>query len=402
MQENLNKMPEAAQINAALSRRIDIARVLCIIGMIYVHVPHGLDAPPVLGLTVDSLFGNLRAFIVEGFGRASAALLSVVSGYLVCHALVGSGRSVGRLYRSRFKTIIIPMVIWGTITVAVYAVVSMTRETFLHIDFSSPADAILQYLNFVFFLTDLPVGPTMHLAFLRDLFVCVLLAPVLLGALRLSAPIVLLLLAALYFLDIRTMFMLRPLILFAFAMGMLVYMRAVDVRCMDKWLLPLAVGLIFTTLSLMSVNSGFITDFSYSRGQLTVDLSNTVLYPLARLFGTLTLWALTARLVQTQVGERIAFLKPLIFTAYCCHFFVLSLGFFVLWMPILGNASGPFYWVWFLGAPATALFSAWVLLSFCSGWLPAVARTLAGGRPLPDHLLPGFVVARRQANAGPG
>jgi hypothetical protein len=136
--------------------RISMARMLCVLGMIFVHVPDGQSLATVYTLTGDRITVFLEGFLVEGPGRASAALLSAISGYLAATTLLKPGRSVWALYRRRFVSIIIPMIFWAGITTLVYVVVSQSRPTFL-----DDADTLMDKLNIIFFLTEMPVGATM-------------------------------------------------------------------------------------------------------------------------------------------------------------------------------------------------------------------------------------------------
>jgi len=156
-----------------------MARMICVLCMIFVHVPDGQTQSPLYAFNAGGLGFFLEGLLVEGPGRAGAALLSVISGYLAAMTLLYSQGAVSSLYRRRFKSIILPMVFWSGITYLVYLLVAQVRPTFV-----SDARTLLDTLNIIFFFTEMPIGATMHLGFLRDLFVCVLLTPVLIPAVQ--------------------------------------------------------------------------------------------------------------------------------------------------------------------------------------------------------------------------
>jgi len=198
---------DVLEIDGGLTQRIAMARVICILCMIYVHVPSALPAFHNHSLQTDDIAVSFQGFVIEGLGRASAALLSVVSGYLMAVVLSRPGLSLPALYRRRFQSLMVPMLVWSFITLLVYLLGNLLST-------------VWAYLNFFLFLTELPMGPTMHLAFLRDLFVCILIGPVLAMLVRHAALPLLLFVAWLYLADLETVFMLRPLVLFGYVIGL--------------------------------------------------------------------------------------------------------------------------------------------------------------------------------------
>jgi len=365
------------------SQRIAMVRTLCIFGMIYVHVPSANPDSVMYGLDLGDLFGSAQAFLVEGFGRASACLLSVVSGYLTARVLVNHGGKIGNLYRKRFASIVVPMALWGTMTVGVYALVSLSRPTFLNISSDGNLDAVLQYLNFVFFITDTPVGATMHLAFLRDLFVCVLLSPLLLFALKRAATVTLATLLLVYLLDLESVIVLRPLIVLSYTAGMWLLLCRANLHRLDKfWVLWIALSSLCTLL-IMHFNAGFmpvLNDVFAARG---LDAKESLLYPVSRLFGALAIWTITALLLGSRVQWFLTKLSPYIFAAYCSHYIVLTLLFFGVWQPFWGG-EGPMYGVWFFLAPLIAMAVACAMVNLVAMWFPGFALLLTGGRQIPQ------------------
>jgi len=63
-------------IQQELRDRIAMARMLCVLGMIFVHVPDGQTDSPLYAFNAGGLGFFLEGLLVEGPGRAGAALLS--------------------------------------------------------------------------------------------------------------------------------------------------------------------------------------------------------------------------------------------------------------------------------------------------------------------------------------
>ena len=346
--------PLTDRIDPRLSERLSVARVLCILGMIWVHVPGAPadGADRILDLADPA--ATLRAFLVEGVGRSSAALLSVVSGWLCAHLLLG-GRAPRALIGARARLILVPMLFWASVTVALYALVSTVRPTFLSAPGPVDAATVLRWIDSVAFLSSAPSGPTMHLSFLRDLFVCTCLAPALLALIRRWPRAVMVALGAFYLADLESPLVLRPLVLFAFAIGLWLAHRRVRLDAADAHLGWWIGASIFATVAVMLANAGAFAAPDAALASVGLDLRESVLYPLSRLFGSLAVWTLAARLVGTRAGGALAAQMPWLFTTYCSHFLVLGLLWAGLLAPLGASGTAPGFTLWFLAAPLVAL-----------------------------------------------
>ena len=367
----------------AIRERIAMVRVLCIGFMIYVHVPDNAISAMNAAVAVPAGSVLFQGFLAEGVGRASAALLSLVSGLLTAGALA-RGTPLA-LYRRRFRSIIVPMVIWSTVMVAIYAALSLVRPTFLQLDGYTPAETLLFYLNTVFFLTDQPVGPTMHLGFLRDLFVCVLLSPLMVAVLRRIGVVLIVLLGVLYLLDAESVIVLRPLVVFAFAIGLWLARRGARLDRVDAawpWWVALS---ILATLAVMLSGSerGLASAPALWAAERGLDLRESLVYPLSRLFGGLAIWTLAAKLVGSDWSRRLSRVSPYVFVAFCSHYLTLVVLWEGLVKPLVGSSAALSYVVWFAAAPFVAMFCAGLIVETLARLLPSLAALLTGGRVRP-------------------
>ncbi|MFK7892704.1 MAG: acyltransferase family protein [Granulosicoccus sp.] len=365
-------------LRADISDRIFATRLLCVLCMMYVHVPSGVDKE-LLSYTFS--FGRfdhwLEAFLVEGPGRAGAALLSVVSGFLVARALLQPNRSTTTLYIRRFQSTIVPMMLWGILVYGIYFIISQSRDTFL-----TDIDGWVNHINVVFFLTEAPFGPTMHLAFLRDLFVCVLLSPVLLILLRYAAWPVLLFLAWIYLFqhDQNYIVVLRPLVVFAFAVGMVSAIRECRVDALDAyWGYFLGASLLSTFL-IMWFNGGGLQGLSEYLALYDVSLSESILYPSSRVFGSLAIWTILAHLTGPSMRQMVNRCSPYLFAAFCSHHLFLTIAFHVAWEPVAGGHDSFFYIVWFVSAPLLAFLLTVAAIRMLARVSPGLASLVTGGR----------------------
>lgn len=365
------------QIQTDTRERIAMARMICVLCMIFVHVPDGNSVAQAYSLTTGGFAIFLEGFLVEGPGRASAALLSVVSGYLAATTLLKPGSSIWSLYRRRFVSIILPMIFWACVTYVVYLAVSQSRPTFLE-----DATTLLDKINIILFLTEMPIGATMHLGFLRDLFVCVLLSPLLLFGIKRMAWLVLSVLGLVYLLehDQALVVILRPLILFAFSIGIFLAVRGVRLNALDR-LWPVFVMLsIIATMIILLANSGVGDSAVQAFASQGLKFDEAVLYPFGRLFGSLAIWTLLPMCLGGRLQGWVKQFSPYLFAAFCSHYLVLTLLFYGGWSPFFGGRDSDFFIIWFLAAPFVSMTVAVMVVSVAQRIAPPLATLITGGR----------------------
>jgi len=347
-------------IEVDMRDRISMARMICVLGMIFVHVPDGQTESPVYAFNAGGLGFFLEGLLVEGPGRASAALLSVVSGYLAAFALLRSRGTIQQLYKRRFVSIVLPMIFWATVTYLVYLLVSQSRPTFL-----DDATSFLDTLNIILFVTEMPIGATMHLGFLRDLFVCVLLTPILIPAVQ-RIPWALLSILCLFYLlehDQGAILILRPLVLFAFTIGLTLAVRNVRLNSLDRYCPLFIVVSMAATVTIMLVNGGAANSAVQYFSSLGLSFEETILYPVGRLCGSLAVRC-----------------TPYVFAAFCSHYLMLTVLFFAGWMPMFGDRESDAFIIWFLAAPSVSMLIAFLLVQSAVRLAPPLATLITGGR----------------------
>ena len=365
-------------VTGEMSVRINAARLVCVLLMMYVHVPSGEVSTNSSGMSADTRIDHwLESILIEGPGRASAALLSVVSGYLATLTLLRRQTAAGPLYRRRFRSIVLPMFCWAVLTCAIYLVLGQRDALLL-----TPDSTWLDKLNLVLFLTDAPNGPTQHLGFLRDLFVCVLLSPLLLLAVR-RVPFVAIFLLLMVYLFVHSgqlIIILRPLVIFGFSLGMMLALYRLPLNYLDpyfSWFLSLtgvfAVLIVWTDAGMFLQAKAYLSVYG-------VSLKESILYPLCRLFGSLTIWTMLS-MPSIQMMQRMTVrYSNYLFAAFCSHFLVLTVLFNGLWLPLLGDRDSYGYLLWFIAAPAVSIVVAIGMVKVAGAIYPPMATLMTGGR----------------------
>lgn len=358
--------------------RIDAARLVCVLMMMYVHVPNGHASSIVSDPGAYTRFDHwLESILIEGPGRASAALLSVVSGYLAATTLLQGRLPVTRLYWRRFCSVVLPMFCWALLTCLIYLALGQSDALLL-----TPGSDWLDKLNKLLFLTSAPEGPTLHLGFLRDLFVCVLLSPVLLWLLKRLPLVTMTGLLAVYLFHHsgQLVIILRPLVIFGFAIGIMLALRRTTLHILDPyWAWFLSLAGVFAMFIIWADAGMFlpVQEYLAMRG---ISFKETILYPLCRLFGSLAIWTMLSTVHMKTLLRITSRYSDYVFAAFCAHFLILTLVFNGFWAPLFGGRDAYIYLLWFIAAPAVSLLLTIFFVNLVSMLNPQLASLITGGR----------------------
>jgi hypothetical protein len=198
-------------LNHATSDAIRIARVLCILSMISVHIWPGATKIE----AADTWFHWVYIFVAEYLGRGSVPLLSLISGVLLTTTI--ARRPPLKLLLNKAFSLLYPMAVWSALLLGVYeghAIATGDETRVPH----SPAE----WINGLLSVTSAPVNEP--LAFLRDVFMCAIIgvASILLYRRNRVAGGALLLIMVLVEALSGGVLTLRPQILAFFAVGVVI------------------------------------------------------------------------------------------------------------------------------------------------------------------------------------
>lgn len=346
------------------SDAIKIARVICIVGMIYAHTWTGRTTAYVIEHSASEQ-GMLRWFLTEMIGRSSVPLLGMVSGWLVASSAMKRG--YWRFAADKARTILAPMVAWNLICLGLVmggvwigwvkgprfeGWMWAFQETFAAWEFND--------LNF-------------QMPFLRDLFVLMLFAPLFV---RLRDSLLLLLWVAVVIWTIGGWWfplLLRPQIavFFLIGIGARRWGAADSIAAM-----PFAYAAVpFFLLGPVKVALS-IWGYHYGRDEVEIVAAIELLM---RLAAALFMWRLSIALVGSRVAPAIKRFERYAFLLFCSH----MVGFWLFGRPVgemLGRLDQPGYPVYLVVQPFLALVSTVLLGWFLLRVSPPLARFLSGGR----------------------
>ena len=373
--------PGYAPNAADLSRTIEIARVLLVIGLVFLHygaIPPGWVSPfrgvdPASPHRVASFVNSAVLF----FFFSAVPLLSTISGWLFFR--FGEDRpwpALRRRMRARVRSLYAPLVVWNTIfllaLLAVHATgegASLTRQ--MNIDLGH-ADA-MAYVNAVLALTDHPVA--FQFWFVRDLFLTVLLSPLLWLSLRQAPWLGAVVLGGAWVMDWNLVVFFRADVPFFFYLGALARLRGylpMPGRGATSALVALYVALV-----LLRASAPLLVDVDAPGAEWLLDLATRAMRPV----GVLACWGVCLLIAAESWSGTVARHGNFAFFLHATHYPLIAAVKLVLWHLLPSETDA-----WLLAHYAASV-AVTVLLSFgaaksIAAASPGLYTFLAGGRDI--------------------
>ncbi|WP_432430839.1 acyltransferase family protein [Shinella zoogloeoides] len=348
------------QIDATVSARINMMRIVLITGIIFVHVPYDPATSPYAGT-----FGGLdwlRVFLADSLFRIGVPCLSAISGYLLFHRGI-EAFDYRRTLRTKASTILLPFLLWNT---AFLALVYLAQSR--GIGFGYLPDVVnatpRELMNLGLAVESWPIDIPLY--FLRDLLLCLVLSPLIALAVLRYPRIALALMLAYAVLPLPNGIFLKKSILFGFSFGVAMALHRIDIRRMDRFALPVTLAVLAMALGLSAALYAYGPDFP-----AWLDM----LRGLAAIAGIFGAWALSALLIRTRAGKALARLGGLSFWIFCGHYPLLVL-FWMIWNR-LGIAHYPLFYA---ASPVLALAILVSTHAATRRFAPALHAILTGRR----------------------
>ncbi|MDF1600812.1 acyltransferase [Mesorhizobium sp. YIM 152430] len=332
-----------------MSQRVAIARTLCIAFMTFVHVQPGI-AENVYDR--EAGFFDIVYFVLTRLiGLSSVSLLGIVSGYFIVSSLVKAGPA--RVLAAKLRTLVVPLVSWNALMLALLVAYGVLSDNWRDMLQATP----LGIANAFLALTEWPL--VVPLWFLRDLFVCCLVSPLLLLGLRRSAPAVFVVLVAYTLFGTDWYLMQRPQLLLFFAIGMWLRLADIGEWPLDRVLRPFLAGLAIMVAIFLALRIERV-----SIGEMNETL-RIVLDTLLRVSMAAGCWLLTGVLRRSRFGSLLIRFEPYAFFLFCSHAIVFVFG-GILLRRVFGNYGSELYPVSFFIQPVIAVVAAIVGLHLIS------------------------------------
>lgn len=344
------------------SEAIKICRVLCIFFMSYVHVNPGLDS---FSSELSAHLALLESVLSDTLGRASVPALSVLGGFLAVTAYARRRNWV--VYaRERWQTLMVPLISWNVVIILLSVLIWMASGAQTAVLRELPS---LQWAELPLLLDRLTAynygSATTALNFLRDIFVCSLLLPLLLMLLRHTGAAGL---ALLWLVGLTLGFapvVMRPHILMFFCVGIYLGLQGSLFRPCLGTLSKLAVALLLP-LALVGLAPLFAGEYRNSATDTVSRLLVSGAFLLAA-YG----------LSQIAVGNLLARLEPMIYLMFLAHASIM-LVFWGAWQKAFGPGLEWPYMIFYIGAPLATLPAVVILYRGLAFTPTTMQRALSG------------------------
>ena len=352
------------EADSRLSTAIAIARLSGIMGIVYVHAWTGRTAEE-LAAVAFGWQAVLRTALGEVFGRSAVPLLGMISGWLVVST--ATRQDYGQFLLGKARTILLPMLLWNAMAILLVG----AAATFGELKAPTPSSIGWTFNELVplAHANDINV----QMPFLRDLFVCMMLAPVLVRASSIWLALVASIVVVWSVSGVHVPLLLRPQILMFFTAGIAARRFGVAER-VAGWPVALCAMpfMALITPRLWTALLGNVFFDAHPHAMAAFDI-------LFRLAAAALFWRVAWALAGSRISERLRAAERYGFLAFCDHLVLLW-----LFGPMIGLATGALgaglYPAYLLVQPLLVLGVTIVLGRGLMTVSPALARVLSGGR----------------------
>lgn len=361
-----------------LREQIDLLRFLLVFGLVFLHYGRfpGYAHNPWEGLVPNdhpvATFTNSYFYF---FFLSSVPLLSAISGYLFFREADNSTSFYLKRYRSRTRSVLLPMISWNVISLVVAATVLTIYPNYGKILAYDVFNLRWQdVINALIGLTQNPAN--FQFWFLRDLFLTVLCSPILAFVIRRTPWIGFSVLLVVWLLNWNAGHLFhRPDVLFFFYIGAMARILNWPIGTMITPRVGIiALAALLVLVAIRTLAPLFVPADLPAREALLNLWSDGL-----RLLGVVALWGVAPLLVTTYVGRMIGKVAAIAFFLHAIHWPLNQ--FLKTWfVHMLPNHSDVTLLINFFGSSILS-----VLLAIAAAWVlnaiaPAVFDHLSGGR----------------------
>jgi hypothetical protein len=356
--------PNRSEQASTLSASIGIARVMCLLGIVYVHAWTGLVGSDLVSQN-DTPQGLLRWSLIELLGRSSVPLLSIISGWLGAASL--ARRSWPGFLAGKARTILAPMMLWNAIAIMLVSGAAWLGWI------QAPMPTTWRWTIDELLCLATPDDINVQMSFLRDLFICMLAAPLLVRLPNWTLGVLAAVTIGWVVSGVSFVLLLRPTILLFFIMGIVARRQN-----LAAWMAFRPMGLVggayavFAAVLVWLETVGEVHGIKDPTLLASVDL-------MMRFTTALFFWAIAWRLAGSRAGQMLLRLEPYAFLMFCSHLIMVWLG-----GPFIGQWTGPMgaplYPAFLLVQPLLVMAATVLLGRILVAISPSTATMLSGGR----------------------
>lgn len=328
-------------------QRIALLRFLMIFGIVLLHTPPYVPIAEV----ANTPFEQFKALFQHAVFRTTVPVLTFISGYLLFQS--GLDRHPGKLARKKFRTIVLPFLVFNLGLLGVALGLHHGAGITLGNDLI-PRDR-KDWLDAAFGLTGEPINYPLN--FLRDLVALMLMAPLLGWVLRRAPWLGLATVLLVFRFNLDGRFLLRDVMWPVFYAGGLAAVRGWNMRALDRYApacLALFLALCVCVVHFRVANTNYL-----------------------RMASPFLIWPAAALLVPTAFGRWLAGMSRYSFFVFVAHAPVL-LATWMVYKRVADVIPYPLYWVL---APIMTTALLVLVYRMAMRWMPGLFGMAIGAAP---------------------
>lgn len=309
-----------------LSQIISFSRITLIVGLVFLHYEKFPNSriTPFRGMDTEAFQAAtfVNSFILFFF-FAVVPLLSMISGWLFFSFLDNArGELTSRMAR-RFKSLYLPLALWNLLYLAIlWSVYRLNNGNpileDINIDFSAAGP--WEYFNAVFAVTERPIG--FQFWFVRDLFMTVLVSPLLFLMLTRAPLVGAAILGAGWLVGFDFWIFFRSDVVFFFYIGGLLRMYKAPLEISGR----MTICLLLAYGALVALRTAAPYAIEDPQHGLTDVFTRGM-----RLVGVLACWGVFQKVALTELGAWVARFGGFAFFLHAAHFPLLAAVKLLLW-----------------------------------------------------------------------
>lgn len=353
----------ATRISEDISYRIELLRVTCILCVVCVHTPSPIDVGQEFSSgTVEAVYD----FLTYAVFRSATPTLSVISGYLLFKSF-----SLSRYHHivlKKFSTILLPAVIWAT-GMALLLFAAQGAGLIERRIFDLAGGDPFVFADAIFGISHLPFNGPIY--FLYDIFLCIIISPVLYFILKYLPWTGCLILILFWVSGGSSALWLRGDILVGFYAGGLISLEEVDLAISKRNAI-----LIIATFLVCCLGVAW---HAVIVPQARLEQSIAIELAFLRILGPLAMWSYASLMAKTEMARRLRRFGGMALFVFCSHeplIRLLGRGYFGM----TGGHAPAYYPLFYIAAPAAVILFAWTAKMVLERVSPRSLALLSGGR----------------------
>lgn len=362
--------------------RINFLRLLLIIGLVFLHYgtyPGSQNSPYVGSIDFSATATPVAEFVNRYFiflFYSAVPLLGAISGYLFFKDVAASPSFFLKRIRSRTMSILLPMISWSAIVLILFMAIRLVSPDSAHlsmIDYDLDKFGLSQLLNALVGITRRPIN--FQFWFLHDLYLTVLISPILYILLRKLPFVGLAAIGTIWLADFDVAIFFRNDVLFFFYLGGLVRLCGWNLEFLSPRASVVAMAAYLFLVGLRTAAPSFVPEGTLLSEFITGPGTRSL-----RLLGVVAFWGCAPFLMRTFVGQQITAWGTLAFFLHSIHWPLnqfIKAGFAGV-LPAEGEIG---LLVNYLLTVVTTLIAAFAIAWALNAIAPSLFSHLSGGRP---------------------